>query len=331
MNLTAFIAEYPGWILGFATLLILLTIILFFAVAGLFTHIEIKTTETKLGPMVMAYKTCVGPYKNAGDLFTESWSLLPHRGQIGLYYDDPQNVPENEQRSAVGPILSKGDEKPVKEEMDIMVKHGYKIFYLPDPGFVVTTTFPFRTTFSFMIAIWRVYPKLKKYISEKSLCAYPAIEVYQSEDIIFMMPLSHQEEFFVTEFQEEQESVATTDMGSVLTNDKDDDDLFLKPKTPVRVSRTSRRSVESSLTEAVNSLNNVQANNDSRSVLSSVIAEVNGDNSVSALSSPYNQPPPEDIFSEEPSDVEDVDDVSAGSTNESSSFDDLAEDTDIKQ
>ncbi len=140
-----------------------------------------------------------------------------------------------------------------------------------------------------------------------------------------------QEEFFVTEFQEEQESVATTDMGSVLTNDKDDDDLFLKPKTPVRVSRTSRRSVESSLTEAVNSLNNVQANNDSRSVLSSVIAEVNGDNSVSALSSPYNQPPPEDIFSEEPSDVEDVDDVSAGSTNESSSFDDLAEDTDIKQ
>ena len=90
MNLTAFIAEYPGWMLGFATLLILLTIILFLAVPGLFTHIEIKTTETKLGPMVVAYKTCVGPYKNAGDLFTESWSLLPHRGQIGLYYDDPQ-------------------------------------------------------------------------------------------------------------------------------------------------------------------------------------------------------------------------------------------------
>ena len=137
-----------------------------------------------------------------------------------------------------------------------------------------------------------------------------------------------QEEFFVTEFQEEQESVATTDMGSVMTNDKDDDDLFLKPKTPVRVSRTSRRSVESSLTEAVNSLNNVQAKGDGGSVMPSVISAVNGEGDVT---NPYNEPPPEDIFSEEPSDVEDVDDGSAGSTNESSSFDDLAEDNDIKQ
>ena len=52
--------------------------------------------------------------------------------------------------------------------------------------------------------------------------------------------------------------MATTDMGSVMTNDKDDDrttddDLFLKPRTPVRVSRTSRRMSmeESSLSEAV--------------------------------------------------------------------------------
>lgn len=324
MDIVALIAAYPGWILGIATALLILTLILFLIVAGVFTHIEIKTQESTLGPMVMAYKTNVGSYKIAGDLFTESWSLLPHREQIGLYYDDPENVPENELRCAVGSILGKGEEKPVKDEMDLMIKHGYKIFHLPDPGFVVNTIFPFRTTISFLIAIWRVYPKLKKYISEKSLCAYPAIEVYGAEDIVFMMPLSHQEEFFVTEFQEEQESVATTDMGSVITNDKDDrtdDDLFLKPKTPVRVSRTSRRSVDSNLVEAVNTLNTVNANGDMMmpSVMESAVNDGPG---LSSL------PPPEDIFSEEPSDEEDV---TGDSNNESSSFDDLADESEIKQ
>ena len=81
-----------------------------------------------------------------------------------------------------------------------MMKHGYKIFHLPDPGFVVNTFFPYRTTISFLIAIWRVYPKLKKYITEKSLCAYPAIEVYGEKDIVFMMPLSHQELIFILFF-----------------------------------------------------------------------------------------------------------------------------------
>lgn len=324
MDIVAFIAAYPGWLLGAATALLIFTLILFLVVAGVFTHIEIKTQESTLGPMVMAYKTNVGSYKVAGDLFTESWSLLPHREQIGLYYDDPENVPENELRAAVGPILGKGEQKPVKDEMDLMMKHGYKIFHLPDPGFVVNTVFPYRTTISFLIAIWRVYPKLKKYITEKSLCAYPAIEVYGEKDIVFMMPLSHQEEFFVSEFQEEQESVATTDMGSVITNDKDDrtdDDLFLKPKTPVRVSRTSRRSVDSNLVEAANTLNTVNGNGDV--VMSSVIEALNdGGPGVSS------QPPPEDIFSEEPSDEEDV---AGDSTNESSSFDDLADEAEIKQ
>ena len=112
-----------------------------------------------------------------------------------------KEVPEKELRCAVGPILCKGKEKPAKEEMDLMVKHGYNIFYLPDPGFVVQTSFPYRTTISILIAIWRVYPKLKKYITVKNLCAYPAIEVYQSEDILFMMPLSHQESsMFITIF-----------------------------------------------------------------------------------------------------------------------------------
>jgi hypothetical protein len=54
------------------------------------------------------------------------------------------------------------------------------------------------------------------------------------------MPLSRQEEFFIPEVMEEDISVATTDMGSVI-GDRDtvskDDDLFLKPRTPLRITK----------------------------------------------------------------------------------------------
>jgi len=329
MDFMAVLGEHPGWIFLAATIVLLMTLLLFLVTAGLFTSIQIKTTDSKLGPMVVAYKTSVGPYKKAADLYTESWSLLPTREQIGLYYDDPQETPVNELRCAVGPILGKSDNKPVKEEMELMIKHGYKIFHLPDPGFVVTTSFPFRTSLSILIAIQRVYPRLKKYISEKSLCAYPAIEVYGADEIIFMMPLSHQEEFFVAEFQEEQESLATTDMGSVMTENKDDtltdDDLFLKPRTPVRVSRNNRQhSVESnSLLEAVNNLANTVEDN---SVRINKMLEDNDAADFSEVSAVVAGIT--DVYSEEPSD-EEVEE--SGSTNGTSSFDDLADVAELKE
>ena len=153
------------------------------------------------------------------------------------------------------------------------------------------------------------------------MCAYPAIEVYGADEIIFMMPLSHQEEFFVAEFQEEQESLATTDMGSVMTENKDDaltdDDLFLKPRTPVRVSRTNRQhSVESnSLLEAVNNLANTVEDNSVR--INKILQD--NDAAVTGVT---------DVFSEEPSD-EEVEE--SGSTNGTSSFDDLADVVELKE
>ena len=68
--------------------------------------------------------------------------------------------------------------------------------------------------------LWRlccskVYPKLRNYIAERNLCAYPALEVYRDNSILFLMPLSRQDEFFVSQFQEEEVSVATTEVESV--------------------------------------------------------------------------------------------------------------------
>ena len=192
---------------------LLLTIFVYFAFSGLFTPITVSTLEPDTGPITLAYKTLVGPYKEAGELYTESYCLLPHRRQLGIYYDDPEGTPPAELRCAVGPVLAQGGETPVKEEMEKMRENGFRIVHLPDPSYVVTATFPFATTFSIYLAIYRVYPKLRDYIAERRLCAYPALELYSDSSIVFMMPLSRQDEFFVAEFQEDEVSIATTDRG----------------------------------------------------------------------------------------------------------------------
>jgi hypothetical protein len=66
------------------------TLMSYLIYSGLFTRVEVQTCEMPYGPMVVAYKTRTGPYRTAGELFTESYCLLPNRQQVGIYYDDPQ-------------------------------------------------------------------------------------------------------------------------------------------------------------------------------------------------------------------------------------------------
>jgi len=211
-------------------ILFLATIFAYLVYSGLWTPISVSTSEPDYGPVTVAYRTGTGPYKEASEIFTESYCLLPHREQIGIYYDDPEGVPAAELRYAVGPILASGDQKAVPGEVELMRKEGFKIVHLPKPSYVVTAVFPFTTTLSIYLGIYRVYPRLRDYIAERSLCAYPAIEIYTDNRIIFMMPLSRQEEFFVSEFQEDQVSVATT---VVESSQVEDDSLsFAMPMSP---------------------------------------------------------------------------------------------------
>lgn len=210
------------------------TIFIYLAYSGLLSSVTVSTSDTKYGPMTFAYKTHKGPYKNVGEIFTESFCLVPDREQLGIYYDDPEGVSPDQLRAAVGPILALGDEKADPAEMEKVIKEGFKIVHLPKPSFVVTASFPFRSTLSIFIAIYKVYPKLRDYISERNLCAYPAMEVYTDSDIVFLMPLSRQEEFFVPEYQDDLVSSATTEMtGSVIGGEGvRDKDGFLIPQSP---------------------------------------------------------------------------------------------------
>ena len=80
---------------------------------------------------------------------------------------------------------------------------------------------------------------------QRRLCAYPAMELYSDSSIVFMMPLSRQDEFFVAEFQEDQVSIATTDIGeSILEKATDCNEKERKSPASSNGSDNSTQSIE---------------------------------------------------------------------------------------
>lgn len=144
----------------------------------------------------------MGPYGDTGQLFTESCSISPKLRSIAVYYDNPQTVPPEKCRCAVGSILSEGEESPSPELIHLYQKFGFKIFSFPAPSHVVTTTFPYTTPISIWLAARRVHPALDVYIKERKLCAHPRLEIYQQDQIHFMCPLARQGDFYVPEVKE---------------------------------------------------------------------------------------------------------------------------------
>lgn len=197
---------------------LLFTIVAYIVYSGLLAPVEVSALSPPFEPSVFAYKTGKGAYKNAGEIFTNSFCLSPNRRTMGIYYDDPDTVPENDLRFAVGSILAEGPEAtPDHTELSKYLSDGFKLIHFPKPEFAVVATFPFRTTLSIYLAIWKVYPRLKQYIASRGLCAYPCLEIYDSNVIHFVMPLSKQEQFFVREFLEDEISIATTERSSYST------------------------------------------------------------------------------------------------------------------
>ena len=99
---------HPFDLMAFALVLLILCSVFYIVQAGLFAKIDVKTVEPKdYSSMVVAYKSARGPYKGAGEIFTDICSIIMNRDHIGIYYDDPDAVAGNDLRYAVGAILGK--------------------------------------------------------------------------------------------------------------------------------------------------------------------------------------------------------------------------------
>lgn len=61
--------------------------------AGYFSDIRIRTSTPLSLPGRVAYKFYRGSYSNAGAAFKELALIAPRLKTVGIYYDDPNKVP----------------------------------------------------------------------------------------------------------------------------------------------------------------------------------------------------------------------------------------------
>lgn len=210
-------------LLGIIVVLILLVLTLlgFLSYCGLFAPIDIKAEKPPFKELQVAYKFCRGSYKNSGALFTEVHSIAPSLKCIGVYYDDPNEVEPLRLRYLVGVVLNDTEQPAAQEVKEQLEAEGFKTARFPAVDHAVTTVFPFRGSVSVMIAMARVYPKLREYIKEKLLCARPLMEIYEDDRVLFVCPLAKQDEFYVEEATEEPEEGATSDPGTTTASDEE--------------------------------------------------------------------------------------------------------------
>ncbi|MCI4389957.1 hypothetical protein PGIGA_G00117130 [Pangasianodon gigas] len=196
-------SDFVVWsVIGFFLLaLLLVTLAVYVVYSGLLTEIHISTGSSPVRSITVAYKYREGPYQESGLLFAESCRIAPELPTVGVYYDDPNKVPGPKCRSAVGSILSEGDQRPSTELQERYEKFGFRIFTFPEVTHVVSSCFPYRTRLSIILGVCRVYPQLNCYIKDRKLCAHPFLEIYRSRLIYYMSPLARQGDFYVPEVQ----------------------------------------------------------------------------------------------------------------------------------
>ncbi|XP_029908095.1 testis-expressed protein 264 [Myripristis murdjan] len=182
---------------------LIVTLAVFLLYSGLMSEVVVKTGSPPVRNVTIAYKYREGSYKDCGATYTESCSIGPKLRPIGVFYDDPKQTPPEKCRYVVGSVLSEGEEKPDEELQKLYEKFGFKLFSLPEVTHAVTTTFPSTTPLSYVLAPYRVYPKISSYIEDRKLCAFPAIEICDANTTNYMFPLSRQTDFFVPEMKEE--------------------------------------------------------------------------------------------------------------------------------
>ncbi|XP_038054377.1 testis-expressed protein 264-like [Patiria miniata] len=188
-------------VLGLIGVLIAIVVTVFYLLvySGLFHSIDIGTKKSPISKIHVAYKFARGSYSDGGPLWTEVSKAAPNLRCFAVYYDDPKTNPAPSLRYIVGTILSEGDNQADAELETQLVNQGFKIADFPEVSNMVQTTFPYVTTLSIYIAVYRVYAALSDYLTANDLCAYPFIELYADGLIHFLAPLSKQKDFYVPE------------------------------------------------------------------------------------------------------------------------------------
>lgn len=168
---------------------LLLLIVAVLAHAGLFESVIAVEQET--GPYTIVYKEHIGAYHKVKPAMDEVYQGLldmgieTYRG-AGVYYDNPQHVPEEQLRSEVGSVLEDKDLDKVDQ-----IKQVFKVREVPQQQSIVVE-FPIRNMLSYMIAPAKVYKEADKIWQEQGYSDYEyAVEIYDVPNKVstYILPL----------------------------------------------------------------------------------------------------------------------------------------------
>uniref|UniRef100_T2M2H3 Testis-expressed sequence 264 protein n=1 Tax=Hydra vulgaris TaxID=6087 RepID=T2M2H3_HYDVU len=187
----------------FSTALILISLlIVFLTYSGWMSTIDIQVTEVST-PGTFFYKFYQQSYSECSLVLRELFKFPVIKNDsklkcMGIYYDDPKKIENNKTRYAIG-LFVPSDE--ISDELkNTMTGIGYSHVQLP-PVKAIVAEFPFQFWLSILVAIYRVYPKLKTYCENQKLNAHPYLEVYDQKTIFFVAPLEKNELFYVDEYK----------------------------------------------------------------------------------------------------------------------------------
>ena len=111
----------------------------------------------------IVYKNYVGPYKNVGGHFEKLLKDIQQVNEkanqfVGIYYDNPETVPEDKCRSTVAVVCNREASEGIGAGK--LVKMGYSTAELKETS-SFHSTFPFYGLVSILLGLYRVYPAVQ--------------------------------------------------------------------------------------------------------------------------------------------------------------------------
>ncbi len=149
-----------------------------------------KVTEKEMGPYLFVYDDFKGPYKETPKVFNEVYLKLKSIGVdttkgLGVYFDDPSTVPEDQLRSQCGSAVEQADAKKIGPYRDRM-----KVREIKKKNSMVIEL-PLRNAISYMLGPSKAYPALSAYAQKHGYKQTVPFELYdmKAKKIYYIMEI----------------------------------------------------------------------------------------------------------------------------------------------
>ena len=146
------------------------------------------------------------PYSQTQELFPKFQKWRGEKGLqdsefFGIYYDDPEKVPEEKLRSEIGVSLSKTDyEKFSQKNQKEKIKGIETKFKTLLSKEYIFTKIPYRNMLSIFVGIMKAYPALDEYAKSQGMAEYTyreedyndsyAMELYKDSEIFYLITIN---------------------------------------------------------------------------------------------------------------------------------------------